>query len=95
MVNRSYRIGYNFERRVIKYLESHGYFVIRSGKSRFPDGIAVHKNGCVLIFECKVNKYLSREEKKRAAEIYEKTGIKLTVFWREKKPSYKLHCYEV
>lgn len=88
-------MGITFERRVIKHLEKHGYFVIRSGKSKFPDGIGVHKNGCVVLFECKVNKYLSKEEKKRAKEITEKTGLPLTVFWREKKPPYKLRCYNV
>jgi len=89
MVNRSYRIGYNFERRVIKHLEDQGYFVIRSGKSKFPDLVAIRRakldSVCpsVIIVECKVNKYLSAEEKQKALEILEKTSIPLTVYWRD------------
>jgi len=100
MVNRSYLSGYRFERRVIKHLEERGYFVIRSGKSRFPDGIAVKKglgrSVGVVIFECKVNKYLSRDEKQKAKEILAKTGVPLTVFYRvgRKLYSYNLVKYK-
>ena len=80
-----------FERRVIKHLEKQGYHVTRSGKSKFPDGIAIKKynNGIlkglpkVVIFECKVRKYLSKKEKEEAQKIFETTGIKLTVYWRD------------
>lgn len=89
MVNRSYRIGYNFERRVIRHLEGRGYFVTRSGKSKFPDGVAVKDtqfsrgHSHVIIFECKVNKYLSQDEKEKAAIIQAKTGVPMTVFYRD------------
>lgn len=99
MVNRSYRIGYNFERRVRKMFEDNGFLVIRSGKSRFPDGIAVTKVYShpqnfpkVVIFECKVNKYLSKEEKLEAHRIFELTGLPLTVYYRKDR---KLLSYEV
>jgi len=60
--------------------------VIRSSKSKFPDGIAIASsaNGpAVIIWEAKVNKYLDKEEKEKAKEIYDKTGIKLTIFYRK------------
>ena len=96
--NKSYVKGYNFERRVMKHLEKSGFFVQRSGKSKFPDLIAVRKSDFagvnmpdVLIVEVKVNKYISREEKSEADEIFEKTKIPLTVFWRDGR---KLMRYE-
>lgn len=41
MANKNYIKGYRLERRVMKRLEEDGYFVRRSGKSAFPDIIAV------------------------------------------------------
>ena len=90
MVNRSYKIGYNFERRIRLWLEKLGYFVIRSGKSKFPDGHAAGKFMPTpqfifpqFYFECKVNKYLDKEEKQRGLEIKEKTGLPFVVFYRK------------
>lgn len=84
MVNRSYRKGYNFERRVKQFLEREGYLVMRNAKSRFPDGLAVRK-GDIFLYECKVNKYLSKEEKKKAKELKKLTGLRFVVFYREGK----------
>ena len=41
MTQTLYQKGVRFENRVKKYLESVGYYVIRQGKSAFPDLIAV------------------------------------------------------
>lgn len=61
----SYRKGYKFERDVKKFLESQGYYVIRSAGSKKPDIIA-GKNGKVVVIECKYASkkavYLSKEE---------------------------------
>ena len=89
MVNKSYSKGYNFERRVKQFLESEGYFVMRNPKSRFPDGLAVKKDD-IFLYECKVNKYLSKEEKKKANELKKITGLKFVVFYRD---GYKLKKY--
>lgn len=86
MPNKNYLIGYRFERRVIKTLEEEGYLVFRQGKSKFPDLIAIKDNDGhidVKILECKVRKYLSKEEKEEARRIHEKTGIPLTVYYRK------------
>lgn len=90
MPNRSYRIGYAFEYRIRKWLEKLGYFVIRSGKSRFPDGHAAGKFMPIpqfifpqFYFECKTGKYLNKEEKQKGLEIKEQTGLPLVIFYRK------------
>lgn len=86
-----YRIGYAFEYRIRKFLEKNNYFIIRSGKSRFPDGVALSVDSFVadlpakFLFECKKNKYLSKEEKEEAKQIIQKTGMKFFVFWNNKR----------
>jgi len=40
MVSKSYRIGYNFQRRVVKHLSEKGFNCIVQPKSAFPDIIA-------------------------------------------------------
>ena len=85
MVNKNYRIGYNFERRVKKVLEKAGCIVFRQGKSKFPDLICIIKKGHIVVIEgqmfvtfgwgqcfiveCKVNKYLDAKEKAEAKEL--------------------------
>ena len=74
MTNKNYRKGYRFEQRVKKYLEDKGYFVIRSGKSAFPDLVAIPET-CSdfkfpLIVECKLNhRYLSKKERKKLKDL--------------------------
>jgi len=83
MANRSYRIGYNFERRVRKFLQSQypQGIIIRQGKSSFPDLWLLLPNGNHA-YECKVNKYLSKEEKEKAKYIKDR-GFPFTVVYRE------------
>jgi len=83
MPNKSYQKGYRFQQRVKKYLENLGYFVMISPKSRFPDGIAL-KSEKSFLFECKWNKYLSKEEKEKARELVEKHDVSFVVFWNNK-----------
>lgn len=88
MVNKSYQIGYRFERRCIKRLESRGFVVIRSGKSKFPDFVALRNfDGPVFprtfFGECKVNKYISKKEKEQADTIKLKTNLSFLVFYKE------------
>ena len=82
-MNRSYMIGYRFQRRVKKYMEGKGWNVICRPKSAFPDLHCWKKKidktkdleGIVLPIyyvievECKVNKYLSKAEKEKATEL--------------------------
>jgi len=89
MVNRSYRIGYNFQRRVKKQLEKEGWFVLTQPKSAFPDMICWRKYPRkeyydVVGVECKVKKYLDRSEKARANELLKKGYV------RELKVAYRV-----
>jgi len=98
MVNKNYIKGKKFERRVAKSLESLGYVVVMAGGRKFPDGIALRSFSILFpkyfVYECKVNKYLSKEEKESAKEIKLKTGLPFLVFWREKK-TWKIRHYEI
>ena len=85
MPNKSYRRGYNFERRVLKFLESNGYFVVRQAKSSFPDLIAINYLGTPIFIECKVNGKLSYKEQKRAEEIVKKYKVPFFIAHRYKR----------
>jgi Holliday junction resolvase len=86
----SRRIGYGFECRVRKHFQKLGYMVIRQGRSRFPDLVMI-KPGETFFCECKVNKYLSMEEKAEAKKIIE-FGIPFRVAYRKNR---KLLFYEI
>lgn len=77
-----YRRGYSFERRVIKYFESLGYYVVRQGKSKFPDLVVLMKNKIPLFIECKVRGYLSEWEKREVCHLVNK-GFNFQVAYRE------------
>ena len=69
MVNKSYIKGYNFERTVQAELVKDGWVVVRRGKSSFPDLVCLKPKQRAMFIECKMNKYLSKEEKERAKEL--------------------------
>ena len=70
--------GIRFEREVKRYLEDKGFFVVRQSASLFPDIIAIDKIN-VYFIECKVNKYVSKAEKKKLRDLLE-LGIPLIAF---------------
>ncbi len=88
MPNKSYQKGYRFEVRIKKHLESQGWIVFRSAKSRFPDLVCV-KHGKIKFCECKWNKYLSREEKAKATRLIEHAPF--FVYWNNNR---KIDMYE-
>ena len=70
MPNRSREKGYRWERKVRDYFRSQGCFVVRQGASLFPDLIVLRPKGdSPWLIECKVNKYLSRDEKEEAKRL--------------------------
>jgi len=90
-LNKSYAIGYRFQLRVKKYMEKLGWDVIVRPKSRFPDLHCWKKDPIldsalfkIIEVECKMNKYLTKEEKQKA-EIIKKQGIPFYVAWKDKK----------
>lgn len=76
--------GTQFEYRVKKALEQRGYYVVRQGSSRFPDLIAIPENKelSVMFVECKVNKYISSEERSGLISL-KKYGIPKVAWRRE------------
>jgi Holliday junction resolvase len=95
-MNTPYKKGYRFQRRVKKYLESLGWQVIVRPKSKFPDLHCWKKDDImdtalwvIIEVECKMNKYLSKDEKKKA-EAIKKRGIPFYVAWKDKKRKIRL-----
>ena len=102
----SYQIGYRFQRRVRKVLEENGWNCITQPKSAFPDIIAwkwrdvstepkhlFESLYLVYLIECKVNKYLSKEEKAKAKDLLKKRICsKFLVAYRKKR---KIKIYEM
>ena len=105
-MNKSYRIGYNFQRRVVKHLVQNGFNCVVQPKSAFPDIIAwkpfIDAAGNIMslntqtiiegkisyrqffpffvsMVECKVNKYLSKQEKEKAKTILEEGNCNVFV----------------
>ena len=73
MGNRSYRKGYEFERRVRKLLEERGYVVFRSAGSK-PVDLIVTDGRETYVIECKVNRGdLRREDLERMLKIHRRT----------------------
>jgi len=66
MPSKSYRKGYRFEKEVQKWFEERGFFVVRQGKSRFPDLIAIPsvstREEQPIFVECKYNRKPSKKE---------------------------------
>lgn len=120
MPNRSYRIGYNFQRRVVKYLEGQGFNTVVKPKSAFPDIIAwttmknaegkhmlidtvLNREGksylkkfapfVVFAVECKVNKYLKKEEREEAVRLLNEHRV--TSFLVAHRKGRKLLFYEI
>lgn len=81
----NYEKGRNFEYRVKKYLIENGFFVVRAAKSSFPDILAVRKStGKKICVECKVNGYLTEQEKLKLKVLWTKFDIHPFVARREK-----------
>ena len=85
-----------------KDLEKNGWYVVRQGKSAFPDLICIKKPdeswesiprefAEVKFVECKMNKYLSKEEKEKIEEL--KKMALCFVAWKPGRG--KIEYYEV
>jgi len=90
-MNKSYAIGYRFQLRVKKYLEKLGWNTVVRPGSKFPDIHCYREdNICdtalwiIIEVECKMNKYLSKDEKIKAEEI-KNNGIPFYVAWKDRK----------
>lgn len=83
-----YRRGCHFQSRVKKALEADGWNVMVRPKSAFPDILCwrrVQDGGfTVWMVECKVGKYLSKQEKEKIHKIGESVCDEFVVAWRDK-----------
>lgn len=62
MTNSNYQRGANFERKVKKWYESQGCFVIRSAGSHSPVDLVVLRYGQTVLVQCKTDGKLPEEE---------------------------------
>jgi len=95
-MNKSYMIGYRFQIRVKKHLESKGYMCIVQPRSAFPDIVAWRSEFSgfdILLVECKVNKYLSKEEKQRMIDLIESERCSSFLVAYRKKRKMKFQEY--
>ncbi len=83
MANRSYDKGRKFEYKVRDFFREKGWFCIRQAKSSFPD-LFVSKESDLFAIECKVNKYLSKEETRKMVELEEVYKIPALRAWPKK-----------
>lgn len=70
-IKNKYKKGYQFERKCRKWLEMSFDLVIRQGKSKFPDLIAINKNQIWLV-ECKYNGKITKEEVEEGIKLAKK-----------------------
>jgi len=86
-----YKKGRQFEYRVKNYLQSKGYFVLRSPRSAGLVDLVAIKQGEVLCIQCKTRKRNFREpERKKLIELAESIGAIPVLAYRDK-PRYKLY----
>ena len=94
-MNRFYRKGYYYERKVRQFLLSKGYLVWRSPGSKSPiDIIAINDKGNVRLIQVKSHENIRKEELetlKELAKKYEKVSnveIELWIFDKMQKTIY-------
>jgi len=88
MASKSYRKGYRFEREVAEWFEKQGFFVIRQGKSRFPDLIAIPPITSYWtlprLIECKYNKLPTKQEIRKLMELENKYTCNTLIAFKRK-----------
>lgn len=78
-----YNRGRRFEYRVRDYLKRRGYYTVRSAKSGTITDLIALRDGKILLIQCKVDKYLKREEKEKLREAEEITKGLGIIAYRE------------
>ena len=70
-----YSVGANFERAVKKKLEKENWFVLRSAGSHSIVDLVCFRGGEVRLVQCKVDGYLSPNERKQILELAAQNGF--------------------
>lgn len=81
----NYRRRADFERRVYRYFEQRGYFVIRSAGSHSPIDLVALRWGEVKLIQCKIDGVLSRVERAQLQELARLTCCQVYLISREGK----------
>ena len=79
---KNYRRGADFERRVCRYFEKAGHFVIRSAGSHSIIDLVAIKGGEVTLVQCKINGVLSKNERLQLQELHRYTGCQVLLISR-------------
>jgi len=83
-LNRNYLSGARFERRVKKYYEDLGYFVVRSAGSHSPvDLVAIRNDGRPVFIQCKTDGKISPKERDELLSVSKKAGALPIMAYRE------------
>lgn len=83
MAHRSYEIGAAFERRVKKYFEDRGYFVIKSAGSKSPVDLVCLKLGDNILVQCRTRGNLTPEEEQRLSALGKRLGCTAKLAYRQ------------
>jgi Holliday junction resolvase len=79
----NYSRGANFERRVQKYFENAGYFVLRSAGSHSPVDLVTLKGGEISLIQCKTDGVLSSLERLQLEELAKETECQVFLISRQ------------
>ena len=79
----NYSRGADFERRVQKYFEKQGYFVIRSAGSHSLIDLVALKGGEVQLIQCKTDGVLSVAERQQLQELARDTWCQVWLISRQ------------
>lgn len=95
MVNKNYRKGYSFEKRVQKYFEENGYYVIRAAGSHGAADLVVIRPYRIPIFvQCKYNRNITSDEKMKLRKICDNLNVKgVIAFGKAREPVRFIDVY--
>lgn len=79
----NYSRGADFERRVQRYFEKAGWFVIRSAGSHTPVDLGAFKGAEACLIQCKIDGALSVAERQQLQEIAKYTGCQVFLISRQ------------
>ena len=85
MPNLRYRQGANFERRAKAKLEKENWYVLRSAGSHSIVDLVCFRGGEVSLVQCKIDGYLSPNERKQILELADENGFRAYLVKRDGK----------
>ena len=80
-----YSVGAHFERTIKKKLEKENWFVLRSAGSHSVVDLVCFRGGEVRLVQCKIDGYLSPNEREQLLELAAQNGFCAYLVKRERK----------